>query len=149
VMFIPRFHEFSNVVARGHHLRLHYEAGIASHVLPGVKNKPQSTKIAGDDGTISIIVTKCVLGEEGRRHPRQQDSQPLPRPLLSRPVSFFVSAGLPQRTSSIARGPKNIDDLGFRVDRTQLLDVHISPQSCCDCPANRRQRWITLASACR
>ena len=55
------------------------EARIASLALPGVKNMSQSTKIAVNDGTISVMVTKFVIGEEGRRHPPQQDSRPLPK----------------------------------------------------------------------
>ena len=61
----------------------------ASLELPGVKNTPQSTKIAGDDGTISDIVTKRVLGEEGRHHPQQQDSQPLPKTPPNMPCIVF------------------------------------------------------------
>jgi hypothetical protein len=57
----------------------HYETRIASLALPGVKNTPQSTKKHVEDGTISIIVIKFVIGEEGRRHPPQQDSRPFPK----------------------------------------------------------------------
>jgi hypothetical protein len=57
----------------------HCEAGIASLVLPVVKNMSQSTKLAVNDGMISVIVIKRVIGEEGLRHPRQQDSQFLPK----------------------------------------------------------------------
>jgi len=56
-----------------------YEAGIVSLALPGVKNTPQSTKIAVNDGTISVIVTKHIIGKEDCHHPRRQDSQPLPK----------------------------------------------------------------------
>jgi hypothetical protein len=58
-----------------------------------VKNTPQSTKIAGDDGTISVIVTKRVLGEEGCRHPRQQDSQPFPKTPSDTPCIFWGVCG--------------------------------------------------------
>ena len=44
-----------------------------------MKNTPQSTKKLVKDGMISVIMTKFVIGEEGRRHPPQQDSQPLPK----------------------------------------------------------------------
>ena len=60
------------------------------NVLPGVKNTLQSTKIAGDDGTISAIVTKRILGKEKRCHPRQQqDSRPLPKTPPDTPCIFF------------------------------------------------------------
>ena len=78
-MFIPRFDGFSHGVAWGHHLRYHYEAGMASHALPGVKNMPQSTEIVCDDGTISVIVTIRILGKEERRHPRPPATR-LPTP---------------------------------------------------------------------
>ncbi len=68
------------------------EARIASLALPGMKSTPQSTKIALGDGTISLILTKCVLVEEGHSHTRQQDSQPLPKTHPDTPsIQFCVS----------------------------------------------------------
>ncbi len=69
VTFLHVVQDSSITVARGNTSLCDCEAGIASLKLPGVKNTPQSTKIAIDDGTISIIVTKSIIGEEGRRHP--------------------------------------------------------------------------------
>ena len=67
------------------------EAGIVSLLLPGVKNIiSQSTKIAGDDGTISVIVTKRVLIKEGHCHPRQQDSRPFPKNIPDTPCIPFL-----------------------------------------------------------
>ncbi len=43
------------------------------------------------DGTISVIVTKCVLDEEVRHHPQKQDSHPLPKtPPDTRSTQFCV-----------------------------------------------------------
>jgi len=50
---------------------------------------PQSTKIASHDGTISVIITKRILGKEECRHPRQQDSRPLPKTPPDTPCTFF------------------------------------------------------------
>jgi hypothetical protein len=116
----------------------HCEAGIASLALPGVKNMSQSTKIAVDDGTISVIVTKRVIGEEGRHHPRQQDSQPLtfPRPIPTRPLSNFVLAGLARRASSIARCPRNINNFTSTVHNRSV--DRSSPFLLSHRPTNRR-----------
>ena len=68
------------------------EAGIASLALPRVNNTAQSTKTALDFGTISVIVTKCILGEEGHSHPQHQDSQLLPKTHPDMPsIRFCVS----------------------------------------------------------
>jgi hypothetical protein len=100
-------------------------------VLPGVKNTPQSTKIAGDDGTISVIVTKRVLGKEERLHPRQQDSRPLPKTPPDIPCIFFCVV------RSIARDPKNIDNFALTA-RNRLVN-RIIPFLLPHCPANGRQ----------
>jgi len=68
-----------------------------------------------DDGMISVIVTKHVLGKEERRHPRQQDSQPLPKTPPATPCLFFVLSRLTRRTSSITCGPKNIDGFALTI----------------------------------
>ena len=82
---------------------------------------PQSTKIVGDDDTISVIVTKHVLGKEDSGTPGNKTPDPFLRPLPTRLVSFFVLSGLAQRTSSIARGPNNIDNFALTV-RNQSVD---------------------------
>ena len=116
-MFIPRFDGFSHGVARGHHLRYHYEAGIASHALPGVNNMPQSTEIVGDDCTISVIVTIRILGKEERRHPWQQDSRPLPKTPPDTPCNFFCV--LKARAAHIIHSAWSQKYRRFHVDRTQ------------------------------
>jgi hypothetical protein len=79
----------------------------------------QSTKIAVDDGTISVIVTKHVIGEEGRLHPQQQDSQPLPKTHPDTPsIQFCVGRARAARIIHRALSPKYQQ---FRVDRTQLF----------------------------
>ena len=66
------------------------KAGIASLALPRMKNTKQSTKIVLNNGMISIITTKRILGEEGHSHPWQQDSQPLPKTHPDWPLSKFA-----------------------------------------------------------
>ena len=46
-------------------------------------------KIAVNNGTISIIVTKRVLGKEECHHPQQQDSRLLPKTPPNMPCVFF------------------------------------------------------------
>ena len=143
MMFIPRFHGFSDVVAWGHHLHLPLRSRNRE------SRAPRGKKHTANNKNSRRRWHEFRHRDQMRPWRGRTSSQRLPRPLLSRPVSFFVSAGLPQRTSFIARGPKNIDDLGFCVNCTQSLVDHSSPPSCCDCPTNRRQHWITLALACR
>ena len=110
---------------RGNTSTCNCEAEITILVFPGVKNMPQSTKIALD-GTISIMGTKCILGEERHIHPRQQESQPLPKTHpYTPPLSDFVSAGLAPCTSSITRSPKNINNFAIS---SQLYATVWQPQ---------------------
>jgi len=80
-------------------------------------------KIAGDDGTISAIVTKRIHGKEECRHPLycNKTPDPFPRPLPTCLVSFIVSSRLAQLTSFIAHGPKNIDDFALTI-RNRSID---------------------------
>ena len=78
-MFIPRFGRFSNVVARGHHLRLPLRSQNRESCAPWSEKYSTINQKNVEDGTISVIVTKFVIGEEGRHHPLQQDSRPLPK----------------------------------------------------------------------
>ncbi len=66
-----------------------------------------------------------------------------PRPILTRPLSDFVSAGFARHASSIARCPQNIDNFASTV-RNCLVD-RISPFLLSHRPTNRRQHLITVA----
>ncbi len=141
-MFIPCFNRFSDVVAWGHHLRLPLRSRNRESRAP--RGKKHATINENSRRTISVIVTKRVLGKEEHRHPRQQDSRPLPKTPPGTPCIFFVLSGLERRTSSIARGPKNIDDFALTV-RNRLVD-RSSPFWLLHHPANRRRCSIMLAS---
>ena len=82
-------------------------------------------KIAVDNGTISVIVTNASLERKDAITPLNKTPDPFPRPLLTRLVSFFVSSRLARCTSSIARGPTNIDNFALTV-RNHSVD-HSSP----------------------
>ena len=92
---------------RGNTSLCNCEARIASLALLGEKNAPQSTKIALNDGTISVIMTKRNLGEEGRSHPQQQESQPLPKAHPDTPtIQFCVSRACAMHIIYHAQSPK-------------------------------------------
>ena len=135
-MFIPRFNGFSNVVARGHHLRLPLRSRNRESRAP--RGKKHATINENSRRTISVIVTKRVLGKEEHRHPRQQDSRPLPKTPPDTPCIFFVSSRLTRRTSSNTGGPKNNDVFALTV-RNRSVDCS-SPFLLPHCPANRCQR---------
>ncbi len=111
------------------------EAGIASLMLPREKNMSQSTKIAGNYGTISVIMTKHVLDKEECCHPQQQDSRPFPENLPNTPCIIFVSARLAHCDVSITLHHENIDNFTSTV--CNCLVDHNSPLLLSDHPANR------------
>jgi hypothetical protein len=88
-MLILCSHGFSNVVAWGITSTYHYKAKIVLCQVPAVKNMPQPTKKLPHNGTISVIMTKRVLDEEGRRHSLQKDSCPLAKTPPDMPCIFF------------------------------------------------------------
>ena len=117
------------------------EARIMSLALPRVKNMSQSTKIAINNGTISVIMTKCILEKEGCHHPRQQDSQP---PNMA--STQICAGGAHACTSSIMCDPRNIDDFALTI--CNCLVDSCSPFWLPDCLMNRCRHSITLALMC-
>jgi hypothetical protein len=55
---------------------------------------PQSTRNAGQEDTIFIIVTNRVLEEEERRHSQHKDSRPLPKTPPNMPLPFSLVCGV-------------------------------------------------------
>ena len=71
---------------------------------------PNLEPYSHNDGPISIIMTKCILGKDGHLHSQQKTLDPFPRPIMTHPLSNFVLAGLMQCASSIMRCLQNIDN---------------------------------------
>jgi hypothetical protein len=80
-----------------------------------MENTPQSTKIDVMMAQFPSLWPNSSLARKDAFTPSDKNPDPFPRPILTHPRPDFVLAGLTQHTSSIARGPQNIDDFASTV----------------------------------
>ena len=121
-MIIPCSHRFSNVVARGQHLRLALRSRTCESCAPSGKNYAtinQKTRAHWQD------FRHCDQTHPWQGKTLSPLATTLPTPSQDPSVSFCVSTELAWRTSSIACHGKNIND--FAPTISNRLDNHSSP----------------------
>ena len=147
VMIVQRTHGFSGVVARGYHLRVPLQSRNRK------SRAPRGKKYAAiNENSRQRWHDFCHHDQtrpwRGRAvTPGNKTPNSSPRPILTRHLSNFVSAGLARQTISSTHGPKNVNDFASTV-RNCLANCS-SPFLLPHRPANRHQRWITLALMCQ
>ena len=121
-MFIPRFGRFSNVVARGHHLRLPLRS--QNRESPSPWSEKYST----------INQKTCRRWHDFCHCDQIKTPDPFPRPIPTQPLSNIVSDALVQRASSITRCAKNINNFASTIHNCSV--ARSSPFLLSDRPVN-------------